>query len=281
MISYRKMIKTDISAGLRLCRSAGWNQVQHDWELFLKHEPEGSRVAVDDNDEVVGTVTTLNYENHFSWIGMVLVDPSKKRKGIGTQLLQEAFQVIPENQTIRLDATPDGREVYLKLDFKDEYQLSRMHLDDVPISKLQPFNARQMDEYDFDRVLKSDQKVFGADRKDVLEWIRKASPELAFVVEDEKEISGYCFGRRGYHYTQIGPVVAQHINDAKKVVSAAMQRCPGGPVILDVNQDAVWLDWLYSLGCTEQRRFQRMYRGKNTWPGRPNKQFAISGPELG
>jgi predicted N-acetyltransferase YhbS len=255
--------------------------VQHDWELFLKHGPDDCRVAVDENEEVVGTVTTINYENHFTWIGMVLVDPANKRKGIGTQLLQEALQTVPENQTVKLDATPDGREVYLKLDFKDEYQLIRLHLDDVPVSKLQAFNARPMEENDVDILLKSDQKVFGADRRQVLEWIRKASPELAFVVEDENEIAGYCFGRRGHRYIQIGPVIAQHIDDARKVVSAAMQNCVGHEVILDVNQDESWRDWLFSLGFTEQRRLIRMFRGKNAWPGRPNKQYAILGPELG
>ena len=75
---------------------------------------------------VMGTVTTIPYENHFAWIGMVLVDPSKRRQGIGTQLLREALQLTADQETIKLDATPAGREVYLKLGFVDEYKIIRM-----------------------------------------------------------------------------------------------------------------------------------------------------------
>ena len=91
MIAYREMTPADIPAGLNLCRLAGWNQLARDWELFLQIHSKGCRVGVDDAGNVVGTVTTIPYENHFAWIGMVLVDPSKRRQGIGTQLLREAL----------------------------------------------------------------------------------------------------------------------------------------------------------------------------------------------
>jgi hypothetical protein len=39
--------------------------------------------------------------------------------------------------------------------------------------------------------------------------------------------------------------------------------------------------WLISIGFTEQRELIRMYRGKNAYPGTPEKQFAILGPEFG
>src|SRR6478672_1599886 len=128
MIEYRKMTPGDIDAGLSLCRSAGWNQIENDWKLFLALSPDGACVAVDEHGKVVGTVTTISYDNRFSWIGMVLVDPEKKRQGIGTHLLREALHVLEHIDTVKLDATPAGREVYLKLGFVDEYMLSRMVL---------------------------------------------------------------------------------------------------------------------------------------------------------
>src|SRR5688572_26195122 len=98
MISYRNMKPDDIPAGLLLCRSAGWNQLGHDWELFLQINPEGSRVALDEAGNVVGTVTTFRYQDHFTWIGMVLVNPEWKRQGIGTQLLMEALQLVKPDE---------------------------------------------------------------------------------------------------------------------------------------------------------------------------------------
>src|SRR5438309_2293442 len=113
MISYRNMTPGDIPTGLALCRAAGWNQVARDWQLFLRCSPQGCLVAVD-NGRVAGTVATINYQHCFSWIGMVLVDPTCRRQGIGLQLLKEALRILQNAQTIKLDATPAGHEVYLK-----------------------------------------------------------------------------------------------------------------------------------------------------------------------
>jgi len=76
-VEYRDLTPDDIPAGLRLCRIAGWNQLAPDWELFLRLSPRGCRAAVQ-NGKVVGTVTTVNYENRFAWVGMVLVDPETR-----------------------------------------------------------------------------------------------------------------------------------------------------------------------------------------------------------
>jgi len=74
------MTVSDISAGLSLCRSAGWNQQEIDWKIFVALSRYGNKVAVNDSGEVVGTVATITYEDRFSWIGMVLVDPAMKRQ---------------------------------------------------------------------------------------------------------------------------------------------------------------------------------------------------------
>lgn len=121
MIRYRQMNFDDIPAGLLLCRAAGWNQVSRDWELFLNTNAPGTRVAYDDETgNVVGTVATLQYQNRFSWIGMVLVDPAFRKQGIGQKLMEEAIAVLPPETTIKLDATPAGRDVYKKLHFVEE-----------------------------------------------------------------------------------------------------------------------------------------------------------------
>jgi ribosomal protein S18 acetylase RimI-like enzyme len=125
MIACRPMDRDDIDAGLSLCRANGWNQRRRDWELFLQRSPDDCRVVTREG-KVVGTVTTLRYQHFFSWIGMLLVDPAFHRQGIGTQLLREALEILQKEETVKLDATPAGREVYLKLNFADEYPLSRM-----------------------------------------------------------------------------------------------------------------------------------------------------------
>ena len=274
MIDYRTMTRNDIDAGLALCRSAGWNQLENDWKLFLELNPGGSRVAVDENGKIVGTVSTIAYEDHFSWIGMVLVDPGKKRQGIGTQLLREALKILEKQETVKLDATPAGREVYLKLGFTDEYTLSRMIL--LNEHKLQnQSNAHNTTEKELQKILQTDREVFGASRKELLNRLYKNYPELSFSTNNS-----YSFGRNGYNFTQIGPVIADNPDDAKHLITEALNNSEG-PMVIDVMDSSPVKQWLTSLGFTEQRKLIRMYRGKNAWPGIPAKQFAILGPEFG
>ena len=56
----------------------------------------------------------------------------------------------------------------------------------------------------------------------------------------------------------------------------------GKPVIIDApHHSTEWLNWLQQNGFTEQRPFMRMFIGDNKWPGKPDQQFAILGPEFG
>ncbi|MBC7777998.1 MAG: GNAT family N-acetyltransferase [Phycisphaerae bacterium] len=272
----------DIPAGLSLCRSAGWNQQAEDWELFLKMNPHGCLVGIDERGKVIGTVTTCRYQHCFSWIGMVLVSPDRQREGIGTQLLNEALQLVPNNETIKLDATPAGRAVYSKLDFIDEYPINRMHIGPHEFKNLPSSFARAIEANDLSGILKLDREVFGADRQQVLQWNMKRAQELAFVFEEHGKVSGFCFGRRGYNFDHIGPIVATRFEVAAQLLSAAVRKAEGKAIVIDVPAHTLaWSEFVSSMGFTLLRPLIRMYRGSNATPGLPQKQFAILGPEFG
>lgn len=281
MIAYRSMRPEDIPAGLSLCRLAGWNQIERDWQLFLKINPKGCRVSVDEIGRVVGTVTTVPYQQHFTWIGMVLVHPEMQRKGIGTQLLRDALRLTDDMGTAKLDATPAGREVYLKLNFKDEYEISRMYLGEHSKESLPASDARPIQTTDLSEILKMDREVFGADRRLLLESNMDGAPQYAFVVEKQGEIKGFCFGRPGYNFNHLGPIIADNPDVAKHLLSAALHKGDGKSTIIDILDHTEWTRFVSSLGFVMLRPLIRMYRGSNSFPGMPEKQFAILGPEFG
>lgn len=282
MTVFRNMTHEDIASGLMLCRYAGWNQVSDDWQIFLDLNPTGCRVAIDEAGNVVGTVTTISYEDHFSWIGMVLVHPEKQRQGIGTQLLMEALQSLSNQNTVKLDATPAGRNVYLKLDFVDEYGINRMRLVGNSFQAFPASSVRVILDTDFPDLLKLDCEVFGADRRAVLERNYSRAPQYALVAETKGQIRGFCFGRPGYNFDHIGPVIAQRFEEARDLLLGALSQAQGKPIIVDApDQSRVWTEFLSSLGFVVLRPLIRMYRGSNAHPGFPEHQFAITGPEFG
>src|ERR1035441_4118024 len=111
-VEIRQMAPADVDAGLRLCRARGWNQLEAAWR--------GRLVAVSD-EVVVGTVATLRFEERFSWISMLLVDPAMRGRGIGSALLRDALHLLEDVEPVRLDASPAGRAVYERHGFLDEY----------------------------------------------------------------------------------------------------------------------------------------------------------------
>lgn len=281
-VCFRDMTPADIAAGVELSRAARWNQTEREWELFLRLSPEGCRVAVMD-ERVVGTVATARYEDRFAWIGMVLVDPAERGQGIGARLMAEALDVLKDMPSIRLDATPAGHAVYQKLDFVDEYRLSRMETvvsGDGLALQLNP--ARPMTKDDLPAVAVFDRQVFGADRRLALEWMFDGAPDYAWVIEERGQTVGYTFGRRGFNFEQLGPVVAHDHQIARRLVSACLNRQAGKRFILDASHcETGWRSWLESVGFREQRPFIRMFYRDNPYPGLPSKQFGILGPEFG
>jgi len=281
-VRFRDMKLADIAAGLELCRAARWNQTERDWELFLRLGPEGCRVAVID-ERVVGTVATARYEDRFAWIGMVLVDPAARGQGIGARLMAEALDVLKAIPSIRLDATPAGRAVYQKLDFVDEYRLSRMETVVSSGNAALPRNpARPMAKEDLPAIAILDREVFGADRRLTLGWMFEGAPEYAWVIEERGRIAGYAFGRRGYNFESLGPIIAHDQQTARRLVLACLNRQAGKPFIIDASHyEPGWRAWLESIGFREQRPFVRMYYRDNPYPGLPPKQFGVLGPEFG
>jgi hypothetical protein len=182
-----------------------------------------------------------------------------------------------------LDATPAGREVYLKLDFVDEYRLSRMETivaDRIEAGEGNP--ARPMTEEDLPQVFEMDYQIFGADRSALLQWLFDGSPEYSWVIIQDGDVAGYTFGRQGFNFEHLGPVIANSHDVAKQLVAACLSNQAGRPLILDAtHHDPEWMRWLESIGFSEQRFFIRMFRGENRYPGTPEKQFAILGPEFG
>jgi len=125
-LSLRFATTDDIPAALELCRISGWNQLAVDWERLLAYEPAGCFVAESD-DRLVGTVTTTRYGIRLAWIGMMLVHPDYRRRGIATKLMNRSLEYLQDCgvECIKLDATPEGQHVYEKLGFTAEWSLRR------------------------------------------------------------------------------------------------------------------------------------------------------------
>ena len=280
-LSLRNMTVDDIPVGLGLCRASGWNQLESDWRVFLNWNPSACRVAERDG-KIVGTIAALRYGDRFTWLSMVLVEPTERGVGIGTHLLREELALLRED-CVRLEATPLGQPIYARNGFVDEYPLIRMtatvhavDFDNVPSC------VRPMREEDLEHVLLRDRAVFGADRGRLLRALFQIAPGYAWIAERAGSVEGYSFGRPGFLYEQLGPVIAQDAQTARNLISASLSSQNGTKMAIDVPaSNAAWLSWLGERGFSPARSFVRMCRGENKHPGSHSQIYAIAGPEFG
>lgn len=286
MVRLRIMTKADIPAGMRLKEIAGWNQTAEDWMRFLNASEGGCFVAEADG-KVRGTVTTIAYEKRLAWVGMVLVDPEDRGKGVGTKLLEIAIESLINAKiaSIKLDATPQGKPIYEKLGFQREYEIERWILKRTPEVAAQAdenLSRNAVSERVLEMILAEDREVFGADRSQLLRSLRQSAPEFTGAVWENTTLRSSAFGRRGSFADHLGPWMAKDTEAARELLRSFVARSRREVLLVDcLKSNAIAGNLLKSMGFEFSRPLTRMYLGANQHPGRTENLCAIVGPEFG
>ena len=268
------MTSADIAGGLRLCRASAWNQLEDDWRMMI--EPPSGAWLLEREGNIIGTAALMRYDR-LAWMAMMLVDPAERRTGLGSRLLAAALAAAEGIPCIGLDATPAGEPMYRRHGFTGESGLVRMKatLDSAAFGYAGA--ARAMLPADLPAVYRMDCEIFGAERSRLLSSLFTRAPELAWIVPDR----GYCFGRPGHLYSQLGPVFARDQATARDLLTQCLSRVHGRAFAIDAPRlEPDWIAWLASVGFAEERPFLRMFLHGQAHPGIPANQYAICGPEF-
>ncbi len=282
-VTLRRFECADIPFAQELRAIAGWNQTERDWAGYHAFEPEGCFIA-DITGIRAGTVTSIRYGDHVGWIGMVLVHPDHRRRGVGSALLARAIAYLSQCgvHCIKLDATPMGKKVYGPLGFRDEYDVVRYEGLARAVGAASPGEVFRLQPTDLASVAAFDEGAFGAKRARVLGSLSQREPPLCFVAKRRPGIAGYLIARPGQNAFQVGPWVANEATIANHLLTSFLACVPGQQVFVDVprpNPDAEAL--MASHGFREQRPFTRMSLGDNAHPGVPALIYGTGGAEKG
>ncbi|HWV98636.1 MAG TPA: GNAT family N-acetyltransferase [Candidatus Acidoferrum sp.] len=283
-LNLRRLTRADLPFVDSLRAMAGWNQTLADWERFLATEPDGCFLA-EWNGTRAGTATTTIFPPDLAWIGMVLVHPDFRRRGIGRALLEHSITYLRNRgvRCIKLDATPAGKPVYDGLGFRSEWTLKRWVGRPAAVKPTaRPSGLRHWQATDAGSSEPLDVAAFGMSRRALLVALA-AQSSVALVLEIKTgSIAGFGFARAGSQALYLGPVVADSAKAGVVLIEALIAHNPGEVVYWDIpdpNGAAVSLAQRY--GFNVQRPLLRMFLGKNVSPGDPRRQFALAGPEVG
>ncbi|MBX2871514.1 MAG: GNAT family N-acetyltransferase [Saprospiraceae bacterium] len=269
-----------IPLGMQLKSWANWNQVEADWRLLLQLSKGGTFVATIQG-KPVGTAVTIHYHTFF-WIGMVLVNPTYRGKGVGTYLLKAALAYAKPEGAVMLDATALGQPLYQSLGFQAIGEVARLERNTPTLFSIPPhYNIQAMRQKDLGLVIGYDQDKIQFRRALLLQDFYERAPAFAFKALQGETLMGFCLGRSGSHFHHIGPIVADNREVAQALLAQALLAAPRRPLIIDVPiREKDWLAYLVERGFTMQRSFTRMCIGDQQHVHESLQQYAIAGPAL-
>ena len=263
---------------------AGWNQNVADWRFMLGAGRGFGCTAPDGTWQASSLVLPLG--QNLAWISMVLVTKDRRRGGVGTGLLKRCIEEVQAADAVAgLDATEQGRPIYLALGFRDLYPIARWHFDGVKgeaVALPGGVTIRPITPADLPRLAVYDRPLTGMERPSILMHLALRQPGRAWLAEDVGgKIVGFVLGREGRVATSLGPVVADREAIALSLISRAAAAAPG-PFIIDVpDAHRAVRTWLEEQGATSPRGYMRMTLGTAKRLDDPSHVFALAGPELG
>ena len=175
MVSIRLWTERDIDYVAESVQREGWGHTRRDVERCWLFEPDGCFIAEADGRRV-GHVFSVRYDKA-GWIGLLIVDPKERAKGVGKKLMQSAISYLHKSgtETIRLEAVERAVPLYRRLGFKDEFSSLRFSKQVNERSSLRRSTEakmrariRLMQRDDIENVANFDSRFFGANRLRVI-----------------------------------------------------------------------------------------------------------------
>ena len=269
----RRLLASDIPAAVQLSEQAGWNQTAEDWRMLTDLAPEGC-LAIEVDGELAATTTLISYGRSLAWIGMVLTKLSFRGRGFARCLLTQALKQADEMriETVKLDATDQGRPLYEKIGFRFEQAVERWAR---PGTRHASTSALPLGEPPVEDWSVADHRAFGADRSDLLQRLVQRTQLPLFIG------SSYLLTRPGRQARYLGPSVCDEPATGRALMErvlqiAGPQDCSWDLLPRNSNAAAFAQDFAF----TPTRYLHRMVRGKDL-PAKEEMIYAIAGFELG
>jgi GNAT superfamily N-acetyltransferase len=267
----------ELSLAVDWAAAEGWNPGLADAACFGAVDPEGFLVGEVDG-EAAATISCINYDASFAFLGFYMVRPDLRGRGLGLQIWKAAI-VHAGTRVIGLDGVVAQQANYRKFGFELAYPNIRyggsvtagtptagvVALNDVPMAVVEADDAT----------------IFPASRPAFLRaWIGASGHTGGARMRDGRLAAWGVIRpcRRGW---KVGPLAADDRASAEAVLSALIADIGGGEIFLDVpsvNHEAVAL--ARDLGLAPVFETARMYTGRVP-PLRLERVFGVTTFELG
>lgn len=258
-----------------LTAAVGWAHRYEDW-LFALSVGNGLG-AFDGAGALRGALMWFPYGDDFATIGMVAVDPTVHRGGMGRALMTRTL-ADAAGRSLLLISTEAGRRLYESLGFVaigENAAHMGTAVDAGVTGTIEPAGRA-----DLPALVALDASALGFPREALLAALVEAGEVVA--LRREGGIVGFSVCRMFGRGHVVGPVVARDNEEARRLIAFWLRRHAGRPLRVDVPREhAAIAAWLNELGLERGGELPIMVRGTPPAPSGPARRFALVSQAMG
>lgn len=257
----RALRREEMRLAIDWAADEGWNPGLHDADSFHVADPEGFLVAEVDGVPV-GCISAVAYGAGFGFIGLYIVTPAWRGRGIGIRLWQAGMSRL-SGRVVGLDGVPAQQDNYRRSGFMLAWRNVRYGGVAQASAQAQADEVVPLAQVDLDTLCRKDRETFPAPRAAFLQAWRAMPDSTGLAWQRDDRLGGWGVIRRCRSGHKIGPLVADDPAIASTLYASLCNTVPAGEsVYLDVpqpNPEAVALAQAHGLrGVFETAR---MYAG--------------------
>ena len=258
----RPLSQEEVAVAINWARDEGWNPGKSDGIAFCATDPIGFWGGFL-GEELVSTISVVNYDSWFSFLGFYITKPAYRGQGYGYQLWQHAL-VHAGKRCIGLDGVVDQQANYAKSGFELAWRNIRQQAN---LSEMKEALGSASASLGIpDDVEAFDRQHFPADRGNFLQkWFSLPGHTTAFSTNKGK-LNGYATLRPCDDGYKIGPLFASTPKVATNVLAKLIQQIEKEPaetsIFLDTPEpNAAALELASTCKMEPVFETARMYKG--------------------
>ncbi|CAM4026576.1 acetyltransferase [Bacillus luti] len=237
-----------------------------------------------EREELIASAAIILYEETLVSIGMVIVHPDYKGRGIGKAIMNSCMNSVSARTPIMLIATDEGKPLYEKLGFRAVSYVSKYICNSYNATDHCVGNDDYMMNYeegDLEEIIKIDEYAFGTNRKAFLKKRIIQSEQCIVVKGKEQKVLGYGLSVQTPENRIIGPVVAKNDEMAIDIVHY-LAKGNNGKLRMDVPEGKVnFMKRLENSGFRKVNMPPIMMKNSNQLLKRNNELYSIAAQIFG
>lgn len=252
----RPMERKELDLALEWAAGEGWNPGLHDSDAFYSADPKGHLIGVLAGVPV-GCISAVAYGSTFGFLGLYIVRPEYRGRGLGVLLWEKALRHL-EDRNVGLDGVLGRQRDYEKHGFRLAHRNLRFRA--FGIGRSRPAGLTGLGRGDLDAVLEYDRRLFPASRQQFLEkWLGMPKSAALGYIKGGK-LGGYGVVRKCRDGYKVGPLFADTPGIAEALFSGLAGHAQGAPVFIDVPEvNAPALHLAERMGMEQVFATARMY----------------------